>query len=72
MITMQDFVAKLLTLHDDDLKLIGEGLAWYSPSQAEKLKNFIAYAQQEVDAFEMKQYADTSADRDCIYYGERV
>lgn len=50
MITMQDFVAKLLTLGEDDLKMIGEGLAWYSPSQAEKLKNYIAFAQQEMDA----------------------
>lgn len=72
MITMQDFVAKLLSLSDDDLKLIGEGLVWYSPAQAERLKNFIGYAQQEADRFEMQRYADESADRDCQYYGGRV
>ena len=76
MVTMQDFVAKLLTLSDDDLKLIGEGLVWYSPAQAERLKNYIAFAQQEVDAFEMKQKqfeeASRMADMDAQYYGASI
>lgn len=74
MITMQDFVQKLITMDEKDLKLIGEGLAWYAPAQAERLKNFISYAQQEVDQFELREQqfnAERQADEDCIYYGVR-
>jgi len=76
MVTMQELLQKVLSLPPSDLKLIGEALAWYSPSQAETLKNAISFAQQELDSMEMReqQYEEASrmADMDCIQYGERV
>lgn len=78
MVTMQDLVTKILALPPKDMELLGESLAWYSPAQAERLKNAITVAQQEMDAlenrereFEMLQYADDAATADAQCYGER-
>ena len=62
-----------------DLQLIGQALAIYSPATAERLKNAIAFGQQEADALdkltakkEMLLAAERSYDLDAIHFGERV
>lgn len=55
MVTLQDLITKILALPTRDLELIGQGLAFYSPSQAERLKNAISFGQQEMDALENRE-----------------
>ena len=53
--TLRDLVEDLIELPQVDLQLVADSLAAYSPSTAERLKNYISYAQQEMDALENRE-----------------
>ena len=53
--TLRDLVEDLIELPPADLQLVADSLATYSPSTAERLKNYISYAQQEMDAYENRE-----------------
>ena len=67
--TLRDLVEDLIKLPNTDLQLIADSLAAYSPASAERLKNYIGYAQQEWDALENreKEFEQMSrvADEEC-------
>ena len=67
--TLRDLVEDLIKLPPTDLQLVADSLAAYSPATAERLKNYIGYAQQEWDALENReqQYEMMSreADEEC-------
>lgn len=74
--TLRDLVEDLIELTPSDLHLVADMLSASCPYTAECLKDCIGYAQQELDALEMrgKQHEEASkmADMDSQYYGERV
>jgi len=53
--TLRDLVEDLIQLPPTDLQLVADSLAAYCPASAERLKNGIAYAQQEWDALENRE-----------------
>ena len=76
MVTANDLY-KLLNMSDDEVKLLGESLVWFSDSMAERIKNSIMVAQQERDLAFLEQEkqneeASRMADMDSQHYGERV
>lgn len=52
--TLRDLVEDLIKLPHTDLQLVADSLVAYSPSSAERLKNYIGYAQQEWDLNELE------------------
>ena len=67
--TLRDLVEDLIKLPNTDLQLIADSLVAYCPYTAEHLKNYIGYAQQELDALENqeKQYEQMSRAADEAY-----
>lgn len=68
--TLRDLVEDLIKLPPTDLQLVADSLAAYSPASAERLKNYIGYAQQERDLADLdleKQHEMMSrvADEEC-------
>ena len=70
-------ISRLNAMSQKDLEALATGLVWFDGCLAERLKNCIAYAQQERDQaflnqWEAERQAEMMADQDAIFYGERI
>lgn len=52
MVSMMKMVELINGLLTKELDLLAQALVWYDPAQAERLRNAIIVAQQEMDALE--------------------